>query len=60
MNKNFYKYLNEYSKYNTLLISSILFIFVGVFVLDFRSDNIKNNLFAEGISLDDEFQVSSK
>ena len=26
---------NEYSKYNTLLISSILFIFVGVFVLDF-------------------------
>ena len=31
----FYKYLNEYSKYNTLLISSILFIFVGVFVLDF-------------------------
>lgn len=60
MNKNFYKYLNEYSKYNTLLISSILFIFVGVFVLNFGSDNIKNNLFAEGISLDDEFQVSSK
>lgn len=26
----------------------------------FGSDNIKNNLFAEGISLDDEFQVSSK
>lgn len=26
----------------------------------FWSDNIKNNLFAEGISLDDEFQVSSK